>query len=254
MHRVLDLGATGVFVSLAIGGFTASDIVVANVLFFLALAVSLILIGRSANWSTRRSRILATATVVVLLGLLDAIVLFRHSDATTSLQQKPTEVVSGGNVQVFPSGVELNPNGKFKFPLTIRNNGEEPIINYGYWFRQAVTDRILTIAEENAEFEKATKNFLSDARANKPNRKLFIGNLLKLTDTAQIAQSNEGLDKATVDNISQGRQFVYNFLVVHYTDKQSIKDNKYYIAEYCGRGVGPIVPCAFHNIMKRPED
>ncbi len=157
-------------------------------------------------------------------------------------------------MQVFPSGVELNSNGKFKFPLTIRNNGEEPIINYGYWFHQVVTNRILTIAEENAEFENATKNFLSDARANKPNRKVFIGNLLKLTDAAQIAQSNDGLDKATVDNLSQGRQFVYNFLVVHYTDKQSIKDNKYYIAEYCGRGVGPIVPCAFHNIMKRPED
>jgi hypothetical protein len=77
------------------------------------------------------------------------------------------------------------------------------------------------------------------------------GVLCLIIGAAILAQPNAGYDKPTVDKISQSTQFLYNFLMVRYTDKDSIKNNK-----YCGRdgGNGSFNECGYHNSMKLAEE
>jgi hypothetical protein len=158
----------------------------------------------------------------------------------------------GGSFQITTAAPQLSPNGLFDFPVAMRNNGDDSILNYSYWFGQRPTDKLLTIAEENKYFDEATKVFLEHLEEQKtPN----IINLLKPGDTAVISQPKVHYDRDAFNRIAQGQEFVYDFVVVHYTDKKSIAERAYYIAEYCARrGVGlGMVPCQLHNFMKTPE-
>jgi len=239
--------------------------VIANVIFVAVWVVAVFLIAVSPNWS-RRMKVSATATLTIILIVLDAIAIYRHQDAgpeeiasavlRITSYQKATDTSMGGSVQITPVGAQLYPNGRFQYPIAIRSNGDGAILNYNYHFRQLLSNRLLTIAEEHKEFEESTKEFFADAQKAKQQKITDIISLLNRNDTAALAQPKIDYDRATVDKVSQGQQFIYNFVVVRYTDKESIKNSKYYIAEYCGRetGRGSFVECGFHNFMKHAEE
>jgi hypothetical protein len=180
--------------------------------------------------------------------IAEALILHRH-------YQKPDDLSAGGTLQFEPARVNSFQDG-FRYQMIMRSYGEGVVLNYHYEFYQLPTTRILTPDEEKKEFENFAEKFYATAKKVKQQKTSDIFNRLNKADVLLITQPDVVFDKAEVDEISRGKTFIYNFLVVSYSDQESIKDNKYYFAEYCGRYVGPGItaPCRLHNFMKHPEE
>jgi hypothetical protein len=146
-------------------------------------------------------------------------------------------------------------NDGYAFPVAVQNTGKQSVLNYSYHFRQSLVSGILTVAEENKEFDSATKAFYSDVQLAKRIKIDAIANSLGLHEVIQLTQPGNHFDDGTFAAISQGKQFLYNFLIFRYTDPNSRGDNKYYDAEFCARydPAGGFQECTFHNFIKKPE-
>jgi hypothetical protein len=165
-------------------------------------------------------------------------------------------IAAGANIRFAVEAPRQLLNGRFAFPIQIIGISEEATLNYSYHFRQILTNRKLTFAEENKEFDDATKDFYADVEHAKRMKPFEgISGRLNYHDVMQLTQPEVQYDQQTVDDINQGKQFLYNFVVFRYTDKDSREQNRYYDAEFCARytPVGAYNECFFHNFLKKTE-
>jgi hypothetical protein len=149
-------------------------------------------------------------------------------------------------------------DGSYNFPVKIDTQGEDSVLNYTYWFGQHISDHILTVQEENKQFDElAGSKFYPDIeKADKENISPdAIFNRLDHGQALQLMQPKIKLDSNQLNQINSEKLFVYDFLVFRYTDKSSLQKRNYYYAEFCGRYMvssGGVIPCPYHNFTKRP--
>jgi hypothetical protein len=209
-----------------------------------------------AAWEFARTATKSRPIIILSVALSGVIAAIGLGALYLWLSPEPSELLgTGGSVQLTSLPARLMPDGSFKAPVAIVSKGDEEILNYTYHFQQQVTNRILDLKEEHEAFEEAAKQFFADAKTAKGQEIKGIANLLKPNDIAVIMQPVISLDKDTMEKILHQQQFLYDFVVVRYTDKDSVKKNRYYIAEHCARedALGSSIPCRLHNFMKADE-
>ena len=151
--------------------------------------------------------------------------------------EEPPSLIGGASINFSIPPIKKMPNGLNILPIRVTNSGDAPMLNYTYHFAQSFSGHLLTSKEENDLFnEYVGSKFYPEIEKATPEQRLpdDIFNSLVPGGYFELSQPNKEYNDDSIQQMSNEKLFVYDFLVVRYTDKLSMKKT-YYYAEYCAR-------------------
>lgn len=175
----------------------------------------------------------------------------------SSLATDSMSLTNGASITFSLPPTKMMADGLNILPIRVTSSGDADLLNYTYYFGQAISDHLLSIREENNQFDRSvTQKFYPEIQKASAEQ-LFpeeIYNSLSPGGWFELGQPRGELSGDQIDRLKKGLLFLYDFLVVRYTDKNSMR-KRYYYGEYCARrlfsGV-TVLPCAYHNFIKKP--
>jgi hypothetical protein len=171
--------------------------------------------------------------------------------------EKPPQLFEGASVNFSIPPVEKMPDGSNILQIRVTNSGDTPMLNFSYHYAQSFSGRLLTVVEENDLFnEYVSSKFYPELEKATPEQRLpdDIFSSLVPGGYFELSQPNKEYNEDQIQQMTNEKLFVYDFLVVRYTDKLSMKKT-YYYAEFCAQRLfigNTINPCANHNFLKHP--
>jgi hypothetical protein len=166
-------------------------------------------------------------------------------------------LLQGASINFSIPPVEKMPNGSNILRIRVTNSGDTPMLNFSYHYGQTFSRRLLTAVEENDLFnEYVGSKFYPDIEKATPEQRLpdDIFSSLVPGGYFELSQPNKEYNDDQIQQMTNEELFVYDFLIVRYTDKLSMKKT-YYYAEYCAQRLfigNTINPCGNHNFLKHP--
>jgi hypothetical protein len=169
--------------------------------------------------------------------------------------EAPPSLIEGASVNFSIPPVKKMPTGSNILPIRVTSSGDATVLNFTYQFAQSISDKLITVEEENKLFnEYVGSKFYPGIEKATPEQRLpnDIFNNLVPGGYFELSQPNKEYDDDQIQQMKNEKLFVYDFLVIRYTDKFPMRQT-YYYGEYCARRLfvkNTITPCGVHNFLK----
>jgi hypothetical protein len=206
----------------------------------------------SAPWAE-----LAIAAVILAIILPTSIVIYNGQ----RWQSVVDLLKSGANIRISDLPAAKRSDGSYYFQIRLNNTGSLPGKDWDLIFSTKNTTHILSANEEDKLFSDATEHqlgvilgfgqFLAESFPKFLKEHRAKANVIGVLD---MVNHNQSITSEQIKEIDDKKSFLYNFVLLRYTDDAAEKEGIHYFASHCSRydaAIRGFVQCASHNFEKK---
>jgi hypothetical protein len=242
--KVVRSAEAAIAVAFWIGAVASgSDMTIYLPFLTLSWVVSSAGIATATEWSARQRFALFIVVTLIMVGTYFYIVRL-HMPGEPQIQ---TDAI----IEIAPQPVKKLIDGKYAFPIAVKNIGNAPIFNYQATFGIAFNPKILSLEEEDELFYNKNIIQILDTISNLIKENAGISRILR-PNMARVEYIPQiGITESQMEDVNSGKMNAYYFFIVAYQDSPH---SQFYFGQYCGRLV-PKIPafarCWHENFTKR---